>query len=106
MKVDGFEGRAGMAAIVLDDGSTPDLGELRDHLKRQLPDYARPVFLRIRPALDVTGTFKQRKIELVKEGCDPTIISDRLYFDDPREGRYVPLDAELHKTLESGSVRI
>ena len=106
VKVDGFEGRAGMAAIVLDDGITPDLGELRDHLKRQLPDYARPVFLRIRPALDVTGTFKQRKIELVKEGCDPTIISDRLYFDDPREGRYVPLDAELHRALESGSVRI
>ena len=43
--------------------------------------------LRVRPALDVTGTFKQRKIELVKEGCDPTIVSDPIYFDDPREGR-------------------
>ena len=30
-----------------------------------LPAYARPVFLRLVPALDLTGTFKPRKQDLV-----------------------------------------
>ena len=33
---------------------------------RHLPEYARPLFLRIRKNIDVTTTFKQKKIDLVK----------------------------------------
>ena len=33
-----------------------------------LPDYARPVFLRVAPSLAVTATFKHRKRELAEEG--------------------------------------
>ena len=39
--------------------------------RASLPDYARPVFVRIRKDLDMTATFKQRKIDLVKQGFDP-----------------------------------
>jgi len=42
-----------------------------------LPAYARPIFLRMRKRLDTTGTFKQRKIELVAEGFDLTRSPDR-----------------------------
>src|SRR6201996_6594180 len=54
--VPGSEGRAGMAALVVD--AAFDVTRLAAHLKTRLPPYARPIFLRLTPALDVTGTFK------------------------------------------------
>src|SRR6202012_5141592 len=70
--VPGQEGRAGMAALVVDATFDPKLLGVR--LKDNLPAYARPVFLRVQPEMEVTGTFKQRKVELVKEGFDPATI--------------------------------
>ncbi len=32
--------------------------------------------------IDVTATFKQKKVDLVKEGFDPDKIADPLYFND------------------------
>ena len=32
--------------------------------------------------MEITGTFKQRKVELVKEGFDPSAIADPLYWFD------------------------
>src|SRR6185503_10150128 len=57
--VPGRDGRAGMAAIVADDNL--DLTGLRDHLASRLPEYARPVFLRVQKNMDMTATFKQKK---------------------------------------------
>ena len=70
------------------------------------PDYARPLFLRIRGESDVTATFKQRKISLVKDGFDPVRIQDAIYFDDPRGRAYVRLDEALHKQIVSAEVRL
>ncbi len=106
VQVPGHEGRAGMAAIVLDDGAELDLEALRDHLASQLPDYARPVFLRLRAALEHTGTFKQRKIDLVKEGADPASVFDPLYLFHPGEKRFVRLDSELYAAIGEGRVRL
>ena len=69
----GREGRAGMAAIVYQGGC--DLKALHAHLRTHLPDYARPLFLRIQEEIDVTGTFKQKKVDLVKDGFRP--LEDR-----------------------------
>jgi fatty-acyl-CoA synthase len=104
VEVPGREGRAGMAAIVCD----PDfsLAELRSYLSAHLPDYARPLFLRICGEIDVTATFKQRKINLVKDGFDPSPVQDAIYFDDPRKGAYVRMDATLYKQIVSGEVRL
>jgi len=102
--VPGAEGRAGMAALVV--RSDFALGELRRALRERLPDYARPVFLRIVPAIELTGTFKLRKQELADEGYDPRRVPDALYVDDPARGAYVPLDAALHERLCSGQLRI
>jgi fatty-acyl-CoA synthase len=104
VEVPGHEGRAGMAAIVRDDGL--DLAALRAYLKAHLPDYARPLFLRIRAEIDKTATFKQRKIEMAKEGFDPAQIGDAVFFDDPRAGAYVQLDEPLYKQIVSGEVRL
>jgi fatty-acyl-CoA synthase len=102
--VPGAEGRAGMAALVVDEHF--DLEVFRAHVAAQLPSYARPVFVRLVPALDLTGTFKPRKLELLGEGYDPAQVSDPLYVDDARSGAYVPLDRERHAAIAAGRVRL
>jgi fatty-acyl-CoA synthase len=102
--VPGADGRAGMAALVVRPGF--DVGAFRQHLAARLPEYARPLFLRIVPALELTGTFKLRKQELAREGYDRTLVSDTVYFDDRRQQRYVELDQSLYEKLRTGKVRI
>jgi fatty-acyl-CoA synthase len=101
--VPGAEGRAGMALIVAE--GAPDLEAIARHL-RALPDYGRPVFLRIAPSLAVTATFKHKKRELVEEGFDPSRIAEPLYVFDRARGAYVVLDCELFATIESGAMRL
>ncbi|HXP04389.1 MAG TPA: long-chain-acyl-CoA synthetase [Stellaceae bacterium] len=102
--VPGAEGRAGMAAIVPGDGF--DLAQLHRHLVDRLPDYARPVFLRLRDGIALTGTFKPQKQQLAAEGFDPAATSDALYCDDRRQGAYVSLDIELRLKIEAGKIRL
>ncbi len=83
--VPGTEGRAGMAALVIADGF--DLTAFRRHLADRLPDYARPVFLRISPELDMTPTFRPKAHDLARAGYDPAAISDSLYVDDRTKRR-------------------
>lgn len=56
ISVPGADGRASMAAIVIDDDF--ELNGFADYLARRLPAYAHPIFLRIKPALETTETFK------------------------------------------------
>ncbi|HWA92423.1 MAG TPA: long-chain-acyl-CoA synthetase [Rhizomicrobium sp.] len=102
--VPGQDGRAGMAALVTAPGFDP--AGLGEQLDRNLPAYARPIFLRLRPELEVTGTFKQRKVELVKEGFDPQAIADPLYWRDPASGRYERLDAARYQDIVEGRVKL
>jgi fatty-acyl-CoA synthase len=87
--VPGADGRAGMAAIAVDAGF--DLAGLHAHLVERLPGYARPLFLRLCPALETTGTFKHKKSDLVRQGFDPACVNDPVYYNDGRA--FVPLDA-------------
>jgi fatty-acyl-CoA synthase len=103
VSIPGRDGRAGMAALVVDDGF--DATKLAERCARELPAYARPLFLRLLPQIEVTATFKHRKVDLVKEGFDPSTISDPLYFLDGERG-YVPLDAALHARIASGEQRV
>jgi fatty-acyl-CoA synthase len=100
----GRDGRAGMAAIVCPGHC--DLAALHAHLAKNLPDYARPLFLRVRGELDVTATFKQKKVDLVREGFNPAATADPIYFNDPHSQAFVRLDADLYRRIESGEVRL
>jgi fatty-acyl-CoA synthase len=104
VQVPGHDGRAGMAAIVGEDGL--DLAALRTHLVWRLPDYARPLFLRIRSEIETTTTFKQKKIDLVKEGFDPGKTSEAIYFNDPQTRAFVRLDAALYERILAGAVKL
>jgi fatty-acyl-CoA synthase len=102
--VPGADGRAGMAAVVAD--GPLDVAALRAHLCASLPDYARPRFLRVRATLDVTGTFKHTKQDLVRDGYDPRATDDPLYVDDPERHTFVRLDEPLHDRIQRGDLRL
>ena len=102
--IPGAEGRAGMAALIVDAGF--DLAAFRRHAAEKLPEYARPVFLRIGNSIAATPTFKPAKAMLAREGFDPDRIGDALYVDDRAAGAFVPLDAALHERVQSGGLRL
>jgi fatty-acyl-CoA synthase len=102
--VPGADGRAGMAAIVVDERF--DLAQLADHLSRRLPVYAYPVVIRLCSALDTTETFKQKKQQLAREGFDPRLVTDPLFFRDPASGAYRELAAANYARILDGSIRL
>jgi fatty-acyl-CoA synthase len=104
VSVPGQDGRAGMAALVTSSGF--DIAGLAGALASNLPPYARPVFVRLLPELEITGTFKQRKVELVKDGFDPAAIRDPLYWFDAARTQYVPLTAPDYTGVIAGTVKL
>ncbi len=100
--VPGCDGRAGMAALVTKPDFDP--ATLADRI--ELPAFARPLFLRLRPQMEITGTFKLKKADLVKEGFDPNVIDDPLYWFDPAEAQYKPLTHEVYADIVSGRVKL
>ncbi|OWF34639.1 Long-chain fatty acid transport protein 3 [Mizuhopecten yessoensis] len=83
-----------MAGILLKDGlkfSDDMLPKIYEHCQRNLPGYARPLFLRFLKEMSLTVTFKQRKVEVVKEGFDPSKVTDPLYSISVDKKTYVPL---------------
>lgn len=104
--VPGYEGRAGMAAIVLKPDQALDGPQIYSHLVKSLPAYSWPWFLRIQTAIDVTATFKQQKGKLVQEGFCPEAVTDPLYFLDLSLKDYAPLTPSLYEDILSGKIRL
>ena len=104
VEVAGADGRAGMAAIVTVEGF--DFTNFAAHLAHRLPSYAHPLFVRVSASLDATETFKQKKHLLMREGFDPAVIGDPLYFRDPHSGEYRPLAAEVFTRIADGKIRL
>ncbi|XP_040895032.1 hsFATP2a_ACSVL_like domain-containing protein [Toxotes jaculatrix] len=106
VKVEGHEGRIGMAAVTLKEGETFDCLDTYKQVVTYLPAYARPRFIRIQPCLEMTGTFKMKKVKLVEEGFHPAQIKDPLYFLDPEKKTYVPLTEEIYKAIVSREIKL
>lgn len=105
VQVPGADGRAGMAALTY-VGKKLDGQKLAQHLCKDLPAYAVPLFLRLREQQEVTGTFKYRKVELKKEGFDPAVVDEPLYVLADREKGYEPLTQALFDRIKNGAVRL
>jgi fatty-acyl-CoA synthase len=101
--VDGADGRAGMVALVLDGAF--DAKAFGEHVARELPTYAQPLFVRVLPAMDTTGTFKVRKMDLVADGYDPAKIKGPLFFHDSRRG-YIKLTKAVFDRIATGMVKV
>ncbi|XP_025914968.1 very long-chain acyl-CoA synthetase-like [Apteryx rowi] len=99
VSVPGCEGRCGMAAVRLKPGASFEGESLYAHAKECLPSYAAPRFVRLQEALEITGTFKQCKGNLVREGFDPNVIKDPLFFLDEAKKSYVPLSPDVYADI-------
>ena len=92
VKVEGAEGRAGMAALVLQPDASFDPQAFWAFALERLPRYAAPLFLRIAPTTDMTGNYKLRKVDLQRQGYDTSLVSDPLYHRDDNAKTYVSLN--------------
>jgi fatty-acyl-CoA synthase len=102
VKVGELDGRAGMAGLVV--GEDFDVKNFGAFIVQRLPAYAQPMFLRILPGIQVTGTFKYRKLDLVAEGFDLAVVKDPLYFRGDKG--YQKLTRPLLAKILSGEVRV
>ncbi len=94
VQVPGAEGRAGMAAVVMEPGWAFDPVAFHQRALERLPRYAAPLFVRLPAQADMTTTFKLRKVDLQREGFDAAQVRDPLLVRDDDAGRYVPLTAD------------
>ncbi|KAM4744308.1 long-chain fatty acid transport protein 2 [Anableps anableps] len=106
VQVPGHEGRIGMAAATVKKDAQFDGSKLYNHVVSFLPSYARPRFIRLQSAVEVTSTFKQMKVKLVKQGFDPEHIQEPLFILDDSAKSYVPLTAEIYSSILSGSIKL
>ena len=102
--VPGCDGRAGMASLTWKQGEF-DGASLAQFLKENLPAYAVPLFIRLRPEQEVTGTFKFRKVEVKQEGFDPAKVSEPLYALVDAARGYEPVTAELYARIQQADMR-
>ncbi|KAM9392801.1 long-chain fatty acid transport protein 1a isoform 1-T2 [Pholidichthys leucotaenia] len=103
--VPGVEGKAGMAAVA-DPAGNFDCSTFLQNIQRVLPSYARPMFLRISPLVDTTGTFKIQKTRLQREGFNLRLTTDRLYFLNNKAARYEPMDEALYNAIVEGRLSL
>ena len=102
--VPGEDGRAGMASIV--PGEEFSINGLYEHLSQHLPKYSIPVFIRISKEIEVTGTFKYKKTDLVKDGFDPSVVKDQMYYASTSENDYIDLDANVFKKISDHELKL
>lgn len=104
VKINGMEGRIGMAALILEGAA--DLAALRAHIANSLPSYARPAFIRLQSDCATTETFKYSKTKLITQGFNPDLTQDALYFDNPETQTLHPLDRTLYGRIQAGDFRL
>jgi acyl-CoA synthetase (AMP-forming)/AMP-acid ligase II len=98
VEVPGREGRAGMAAVVLEDGARFDGEALARHVDAALPPYARPVFIRVRSSLETTATLKLAKLALQREGFAPR-EGEPIHVRDDGDRAYEQLTPERYEAM-------
>jgi len=99
VEVPGAEGRAGMAAITLLQGVEFDAKAFSEYAERELPSFARPVFVRIEEEQDTTGTFKLVKGALKKEAYHLDQIDQPVYVRKPKSSQYELLDPDFYQQI-------
>ncbi|CAO3672614.1 unnamed protein product [Umbelopsis ramanniana] len=95
-----YEGQVGMATIV---SSNPDdvARDLRPFLlKKGLPLYAHPRFVRVIDVIPVTQTHKHQKAELKKDGIDVYKSAPVYMLTD--DGNYARMNDEHYRAVQAG----
>ncbi|KAJ3498041.1 hypothetical protein NLG97_g1437 [Lecanicillium saksenae] len=107
------DGRAGCAATSFRSGnpSSEELESLATHLRKCLPRYAVPLFLRrvdeVANTSTTTGTHKQQKVALRKAGVNPVGENgDDITLYWLKGKTYVPFGKEEWNRMQNGKVKL
>lgn len=101
----GGDGRIGMASVLPEAGATPDFVGLAASLRKSLPKYAVPAFIRLVNDFEWTATHKIKKYKYRNEGYDPERVADPLYVLLPGDTAYRRMDKMLYHSIMSGVYR-
>ncbi|MBW7470625.1 long-chain-acyl-CoA synthetase [Marinobacter sp. M216] len=98
-------GKAGMVTLVPhSNGREFDVNRLFAYLKANLPTYAIPVFVRVTQAIEKTGTFKYRKVDIQKTGYSLDRAEEKVFAWLPKTEGYTRLTPELVADIDGGKV--
>ncbi|NWR58270.1 S27A2 synthetase, partial [Bucorvus abyssinicus] len=95
-----------MACIRLKENCEFNAESTYRYVNTHLPKYARPCFVRIKSDIELTATFKYRKVQLVEEGFNPAIIKDHLYFLDDKENMYVQMTQDIYNSVKNHEFKL
>ncbi|QHG65582.1 long-chain-acyl-CoA synthetase [Pseudomonas putida] len=95
VQVPEHEGRAGMAAVLMQPGEVFDPQAFYQLTEARLPRYAAPLFVRVSAAADLTSTFKLRKVDLQRQGYCPQACADPLFIRDEGSASYQPYSRQM-----------
>ncbi|MEC7815981.1 MAG: long-chain-acyl-CoA synthetase [Pseudomonadota bacterium] len=103
VEIPGTNGKAGMVTLV--PQADFDMDRLHAYLRDNLPGYAVPVFVRVTDAIEKTGTFKYRKVDIQKLGYSLNREGDSVFALLPGSSGYTLLDSALVDRIDGGLVR-
>lgn len=100
------EGRAGMVSLCIRQGAQFDPVKFYHTIKNKLPDYAIPLFVRLRQGYhDTTATLKIKKSALKQEGFHIKSTQESIYVLVNRDQGYQPLDEQVLEQIQQGQLR-
>lgn len=99
------DGRAGMAAVIREEGKDIDFTALATHLRSVLPKYAVPIFIRLVNDFQWTATHKIKKTDLKNDGYNLSAIKGDVYVLLPGSETYVPLNDAVYQDVMAGKYK-
>ena len=99
------DGKAGMAAIIKDEGASIDFEALTAYLRAVLPKYAVPLFIRFVDDFQWTATHKIKKTDLKNEGYDPEKVKKDLFVLLPGASTYTAVNRDIYKEIMNGKYK-
>ena len=107
VEIPGKDGRACCVALRAADGPAGiDRDGLAKAVRDALPSYAVPMFIRFLPAMELTQTFKQKKVQYRKQGIDPRKIADAMWWFNPARKKYEDFDLGAYDAIVAGRAKL
>lgn len=104
VEIPGCEGKIGMVTISSEIENL-SLDNFLYELKKALPKYAIPHFIRVTKAVSMTDTFKPRKTTIQKEGYDILQTDDTIYYLNNAQDQYLKLDEKSYEKINNGEIK-
>ncbi|KAJ3105766.1 hypothetical protein HDU97_007586 [Phlyctochytrium planicorne] len=110
VKIPNTDGRAGMASIVLPEDAPQEFpfAEFTQYVSKRLPNYARPLFVRIRTKEhEKTSTIKFQKFKYVQQGYNPLECEgDRIWFWDASSASWTLVTTQVKEDIDRNKYKL